>query len=104
MALLEGSMGIGWYQGGTRPTPDHPGKGVTGVFVFARLMNRPGSTDWPGLTATQSEYASIPTQEQTRLRSPNTLSMRPTAGQNLWSWSHLAGKQACSRGEGGFQS
>ena len=37
----------------------------------------------------------MPAQEQTRLRSPNTLSMRPTAGQNLWSCNHLAGKQAC---------
>lgn len=40
---------------------------------------------------------SMPAQEQTRLRSPWTLSIRPTAGQNLWSCSHLAGKQACWR-------
>ncbi len=36
-------------------------------------------------------YASIPAHEQTKLRSPNTLSMRPTKGQNLCSCSHLAG-------------
>src|SRR6266550_3806907 len=34
------------------------------------------------------EYSSIPAQVQTGLRSPWTLSMRPAAGQNLWSFSH----------------
>src|SRR3954471_19058293 len=39
----------------------------------------------------------MPAHEQTRLRSPYTLSIRPTAGQNLWSCNHLAGNAACSR-------
>ena len=43
------------------------------------------------------ENASIPRQEQTGLRSPKTLSMRPTDGQNLYSRSQRAGKPACCR-------
>ena len=43
--------------------------------------------------------SSAPTgmQLQNRLRSPYTLSMRATAGQNLCSRVHGAGKAACSR-------
>ena len=42
-------------------------------------------------------YASIPTQEQTKLRSPNALSILPTVGQNLCSLVQGAGYAACSR-------
>ena len=45
----------------------------------------------PALLMRHGAYASMPTHEHTRLRSPKTLSMRPTAGQNLWSCSHGAG-------------
>src|SRR5437867_1822325 len=38
-----------------------------------------------GLGDFHGEYASRPAQVQTRFRSPYTLSMRPTAGQNLCS-------------------
>src|SRR6185503_5875604 len=55
-------------------------------------------------TGTQVEYASIPAQVQTGLRSPWTLSMRPTAGQNLCSLSQGAGNAACAREYGRFQS
>ncbi|MDZ4878893.1 MAG: hypothetical protein CLLPBCKN_008331 [Chroococcidiopsis cubana SAG 39.79] len=43
------------------------------------------------------EYASIGWQEQTKLRSPKALSIRPTATQNLCSRVQGAGYAACSR-------
>ncbi len=42
-------------------------------------------------------YASSGTQAQNRLRSPYTLSMRETGGQNLAALTQAAGKAACSR-------
>ena len=43
-------------------------------------------------------------QEQMKLRSPSTLSIRPTAGQNLYSRTHGRGHAAISRGYGRFHS
>jgi len=51
----------------------------------------------PGAYPPTSAYSSIGGHAQTRLRSPDALSMRPTAGQNLCSRVHGAGNAACSR-------
>src|SRR5690349_5990695 len=46
----------------------------------------------------------MPMQEQTRLRSPYTLSTRPTLGQNLLARVKRSGKAAVSREYGRFHS
>lgn len=56
------------------------------IHLHTRAITR-GGVQAPRATVYSSSlsmYASIGGQEHTRLRSPHTLSTRPTCGQNLW--------------------
>ena len=63
-----------------------PVRGGPAVAPVPRFPHFPG-----GGRNYEPAYASMPAQEQTGLRSPKTLSMRPTLGQNLCSRSQRAG-------------
>ena len=74
-------------RGGRRPQRDAAAGGFFHRVVRETVVGAPSrgsKSAIPGPTVPgYALQASMPTQEQTRFRSPNTLSTRPTAGQNL---------------------
>ena len=63
------------------------------------IVWRSASRIWRGVQNPHrgQAYSSTAGQLQTRLRSPNGLSTRPTAGQNLWARTNGSGNAAASR-------